>query len=88
MKTGKVLLYVGIYIAAAYGGYAIYKNTKSYMLGYLVKGGFIKATKEQAIKVFRDKDYIRSWYKAAKSGNKSFLFNAERYNTQGGTKIG
>ena len=86
MKSGKVLLYVGIYVVAAYGGYAIYKNTKSYMAGYLVKNKLTSGTKEQVFHAF-EKDFIKAWYNGAKNNSPSFLYKSEKYNTKGGTKI-
>lgn len=85
MKSGKLLMYVGIYIAAAYGGYMIYTNTKMYYIKQLAKMG--KLTFDNKYKTF-DKDFLKAWYRGAKLGGASFLYNGAKYNTQGGTKIG
>lgn len=84
MKNSRILIYVGIYAAVAYGGYMLYTNTKMYFIKQLAKMG--KLTYNEGYKTF-DKGYLKAWYNAAKLGSASFVYNAEKYNTQGGTKI-
>jgi hypothetical protein len=84
MKSGKLLLYVGIYVAAAYGGYMIYTNTKMYYIKQLAK--MSKLVFNEKYKKF-DKGFLKAWYKGAKLGAASFIYNGANYNTQGGTKI-
>jgi hypothetical protein len=84
MKSGKILLYVGIYAVVAYGGYMLYTNTKMYFIKQLSKMG--KLAYNDAYKTF-DKEFLKAWYKSAKLGLAFFTYNGAKYNTQGGTKI-
>lgn len=84
MKSGKILIWVGVYAVVAYGGYYLYTNTKMYFINKLVKMG--KTAYSDAYKNF-DKGFLKAWYTSAKLGAASFVYNGAKYNTQGGTKI-
>jgi hypothetical protein len=79
------VFWIALYALAAYGGYALYKNSKMFYVGAIRKMGLSKQD-ASGLKTF-DKDFLAAWYNGGRDKTSFFLYNGEKYNTKGGKKL-
>lgn len=78
----KTLLYIALYGVAVYGGWYLYNNTKKAYAAKILKAG-LAGGGEAALLTF-DKEYLKNWAMAAKTGAPTFEYKGVVYNSKGG----
>jgi hypothetical protein len=81
----KTIFYIGIYAAVAYGGWYLYNNTKKAYATKILKAG-LAGGGEDALLAF-DKDYLKEWSIAAKTGAPNFMYKGVNYVSKGGKAL-
>lgn len=81
----KIIFYVGLYAVVAYGAYYLYNNTKRAYVAKILKAG-LSGGGEAALLAF-DKDYLKEWSIAAKTGAPNFMYKGVNYVSKGGKSL-
>jgi hypothetical protein len=81
----KKYLIIIVIIAAGVLVYFILNPAKFKMIQYLINNGYAAGIENDYDNL--GKDYIESWYRAAKRGDNVFILNDVKYDIRGGKKI-
>lgn len=81
----KTAFFIGLYAVVAYGAWYLYSNTKKAYINKILKEG-LAGGGEAALLGF-EKEYLKAWAMAAKTGAQTFTYNGINYNSKGGKAI-
>lgn len=81
----KTAFFIGLYAVLAYGGWYLYTNSKKAYAHKILNAG-LSGGGEAALLGF-EKEYLKAWAMAAKSGAQTFTYNGVNYNSKGGKAV-
>lgn len=80
---GKTLLYVGVYVAVAYGGYYFFYSKNAFAKKIIGAGKYSRSIED--LKKF-DWGFLKQWSMAASKNEPNFVYKGVVYLTEGGRR--